>query len=135
MNANLEKVIKFLDESQTYYLATVDKDNQPRVRPFGTALIYKDRLYIQTGKIKAVSKQLEANPKAEICAFNNGRWIRIAGVLVNDETREIKTLMLDKMPMLRNMYNEDDGNMQMLYFKDATVSIFSFTEAPDVFNI
>ena len=135
MNANLEKVIKFLDESQTYYLATVDKDNQPRVRPFGTALIYKDRLYIQTGKIKAVSKQLEANPKAEICAFNNGRWIRIAGVLVNDETREIKTLMLDKMPMLRNMYNEDDGNMQMLYFKDAIVTISSFTEAPDVFNI
>ena len=135
MNAHLEKVIKFLDESQTYYLATMDKDNQPRVRPFGTALIYKDRLYIQTGKVKAVSKQLEANPKAEICAFNNGRWIRIAGVLVNDDNREVKTLMLDKMPMLRNMYNEDDGNMQMLYFKDATVSIFSFTEAPDVFNI
>lgn len=135
MNVNLEKVIKFLDESQTYYLATMDKDNQPRVRPFGTALIYKDRLYIQTGKVKAVSKQLEVNPKAEICAFNNGRWIRIAGVLVNDDTREVKTLMLDKMPMLRNMYNEDDGNMQMLYFKDATVSIFSFTEAPDVFNI
>ena len=135
MNNNLEKVIKFLDESQTYYLATVDKGNQPRVRPFGTALIYKDRLYIQTGKIKAVSRQLEANPKAEICAFNNGRWIRIAGVLVNDDNREVKTLMLDKMPMLRNMYNEDDGNMQMLYFKDATVTISSFTEAPDVFNI
>ena len=135
MNNNLEKVIKFLDESQTYYLATMDKDNQPRVRPFGTALVYKDRLYIQTGKVKAVSKQLEANPKAEICAFNNGRWIRIAGVLVNDDNREVKTLMLDKMPMLRNMYNEDDGNMQMLYFKDATVTISSFTEAPDVFNI
>ena len=113
----------------------MDKDNQPRVRPFGTALIYKDRLYIQTGKAKAVSKQLEANPIAEICAFNNGRWIRIAGVLVNDDNREVKTLMLDKMPMLRNMYNEDDGNMQMLYFKDATVTISSFTEAPDVFNI
>ena len=135
MNNNLEKVIKFLDESQTYYLATMDKDNQPRVRPFGTALVYKDRLYIQTGKVKAVSKQIEANPKAEICAFNNGRWIRIAGVLVNDDNREVKTLMLDKMPMLRNMYNEDDGNMQMLYFKDASVTISSFTEAPDVFNI
>lgn len=135
MNNNLEKVIKFLDDSQTYYLATMDKDNQPRVRPFGTALIYKDRLYIQTGKVKAVSRQLEANPKVEICAFNNGRWIRIAGVLVNDDTREVKTLMLDKMPMLRNMYNEDDGNMQMLYFKDATVTISSFTEAPDIFKI
>lgn len=135
MNNNLEKVIKFLDESQTYYLATMDKDNQPRVRPFGTALIYNDRLYIQTGKVKAVSKQLEVNPKAEICAFNNGRWIRIAGILINDDNREVKTLMLEKMPMLRGMYNEDDGNMQMLYFKDAVVTISSFTAAPETFNI
>ena len=48
MNEKLERVLKFLDEAQTYYLATVEGD-QPRVRPFGTALIYNDKLYIQTG--------------------------------------------------------------------------------------
>ena len=134
MNQGLEKVIKFLDEAQTYYLATVEGD-QPRVRPFGTALIYKDRLYIQTGKVKPVSKQLKANPKAEICAFMNGKWLRIAGELVEDDTREVKTLMLEKMPMLRHMYNEDDGNMQMLYFKNAKATFSSFTEAPESFEI
>ena len=131
---NLERVVKFLDEAGTYYLATVEKD-QPRVRPFGTAIVYKDKLYIQTGKIKAVSHQLADNPKAEICAFKDGKWVRIAGELVNDDTREVKTLMLDKMPVLRNMYNEDDGNMQMLYFKSATVTFASFTSAPETFNI
>ena len=134
MNEKLEKVLKFLDEAQTYYLATVDGD-QPRVRPFGTALVYKDKLYIQTGKVKPVSHQLQANPKAEICAFKDGTWIRIAGELIEDETREVKTLMLDKMPMLRNMYNEDDGNMQMLYFKNAEVTFASFTAPPEKFKI
>ena len=134
MNEKLEKVIKFLDEAETYYLATLEGD-QPRVRPFGTALIYRDRLYIQTGKIKPVSKQLKANPKAEICAFKNGKWIRIAGELIEDETREVKTLMLEKMPMLRNMYNEDDGNMEMLYFTHAHVTFSSFVEAPESFEI
>ena len=134
MNKGLEKVIKFLDEAQTYYLATVEGD-QPRVRPFGTALIYKDRLYIQTGKIKPVSQQLKANPKAEICAFMDGMWVRISGELIEDETREVKTLMLEKMPMLRHMYNEDDGNMQMLYFKNAKATFSSFTAPPESFGL
>ena len=134
MNEKLEKVLKFLDEAETYYLATVEGD-QPRVRPFGTALVYKDRLYIQTGKVKPVSHQLKANPKAEICAFKDGKWVRISGELVEDDTREVKTLMLEKMPMLRNMYNEDDGNMQMLYFKNAEVVFASFTAPPEKFNI
>ena len=134
MNEKLEKVLKFLDEAQTYYLATAE-GNQPRVRPFGTALVYNDKLYIQTGKVKPVSQQLKANPKAEICAFKDGTWIRISGELVEDETREVKTLMLEKMPMLRNMYNEDDGNMQMLYFENAEVVFASFTAPPEKFNI
>lgn len=134
MNTNLEKVLSFLDEAGTYYLATVEGD-QPRIRPFGTALVYNDKLYIQTGKIKPVSQQLKNNPKAEICAFKDGTWIRISGELFEDETREVKTLMLEKMPDLRHMYNEDDGNMQMLYFKNAKVTISSFTQAPESFEI
>ena len=134
MNNNLAKVLAFLDDAQTYYLATVEGD-QPRVRPFGTALVYNDKLYIQTGKVKAVSKQLAINPKAEICAFKDGKWIRITGELIEDDTREVKTLMLEKMPILRHMYNEDDGNMQMLYFKKATVVFASFGGAPEIFEI
>ncbi len=127
---NIERVCQFLDEAQTYYLATVEGD-QPRVRPFGTALIYDGRLYIQTGKAKPVSKQLAVNPKAEICAFKDGKWIRIAGELVNDDNRDVMVAMLEKMPSLKAMYSPDDGNMQMLYFKDATATFSSFTEAPE----
>ena len=126
----LERVCQFLDEAQTYYLATVEGD-QPRVRPFGTALVSDGKLYIQTGKVKDVSKQLAANPKAEICAFKDGRWLRVAGELVNDDDRDVKVAMLEKMPSLAGMYNPDDGNMQMLYFKNATATFSSFTAAPE----
>ena len=127
---NIERVYQFLDEAQTYYLATVDGD-QPRVRPFGTILLYEGRLYIQTGKVKDVSKQLAANPKAEICAFKDGKWLRVAGELINDDNRDVKVAMLEKMPSLKAMYSPDDGNMQMLYFKNAQATFSSFTEAPE----
>ncbi len=126
----IEKVCKFLDEAQTYYLATADGD-QPRVRPFGTALLWEGKLYIQTGKVKDVSKQIAANPKVEICAFKDGKWLRVAGKLVNDDSREVKAAMLDKMPSLKAMYSADDDNTQVLYFKDATATFSSFTDAPE----
>ena len=126
----IEKVYQFLDEAGLYYLATVDGD-QPRVRPFGTILLMNDRLYIQTGKIKDVSKQIAANPKVEICAFKDGTWLRVAGELVNDDDHDVKVAMLDKMPDLKAMYSADDDNMQMLYFKDAVATFSSFTAAPE----
>ena len=126
----IEKVCQFLKEAGTYYLATVEGD-QPRVRPFGTALLYEGRLYIQTGKVKPVSKQLAANPKAEICAFKDGKWLRVAGELVNDDSREAKAAMLESYPSLKGMYSPDDDNTQVLYFKNAEATFSSFTAAPE----
>jgi uncharacterized pyridoxamine 5'-phosphate oxidase family protein len=131
---DIERVCSFLDEAGTYYLATVEGD-QPRVRPFGTVLLCKDRLYIQTGKIKPVSKQLAANPKAEICAFKDGQWLRVSGELENDDDRNVKVAMLEKMPSLKAMYSPDDGNMQMLFFKNAVATFSSFTSAPETVKL
>ena len=125
----MEEICKFLKEAGTYYLATVEGD-QPRVRPFGTIHIFEDKLYIQTGKIKPVSKQLNENPKAEICAFKDGTWLRLSGTLVEDDREEARKSMLDAYPQLRAMYDENDGNTQVLYFKDATAVFSSFT-APE----
>ncbi|MBP3261267.1 pyridoxamine 5'-phosphate oxidase family protein [Pseudobutyrivibrio sp.] len=127
----MEKVVQFLKDAGTYYLATVDGD-QPRVRPFGTAHIFEGKLYIQTGKSKDVSKQLHANPKAEICAFMDGKWLRVAGELVSDDRRDAKVSMLDAYPSLQSMYSADDDNTEVLYFKNATATFSSFTDAPEV---
>ena len=127
----MERTLKFLKEAGTYYLATVDGD-QPRVRPFGTINEFEGKLYIQTGKKKDVSKQLHANPKAEICAFMNGEWIRVACELVPDDRREAKVAMLDAYPNLKGMYSADDDNTEVLYMKNATATFSSFTGAPEV---
>ncbi len=126
----MQEVYEFLKKCGVYYLATTEGD-QPRVRPFGTADIFEGKLYIQTGKVKAVSKQLQANPKAELCAFMNGVWLRVAGELVRDDRIEAKQHMLAQYPQLQAMYSADDGNTEVFYFKDAVATFSSFTKAPE----
>lgn len=123
----MEEVWKFLKNCGVYYLATID-GSQARVRPFGTAEIFEDHLYIQTGKSKDVFKQIEINPKVELCAFNDGKWLRVSGKLIPDDRIEAKKDMLDKNPSLRGMYSEDDDNTIVLYFENATATFSSFTE-------
>lgn len=129
----IEKVTRFLKGAGTYYLATVEGD-QPRVRPFGTAHIFEGKLYIQTGKKKEVSKQLKANPKAEICAFKGGKWIRVAGELIEDDRIEARISMLDAYPSLKKMYAADDGNTTVFYFQNAEAVITSFSQEPEVIH-
>ena len=130
---NAAKAQQFLKKCGTYYLATVEGD-QPRVRPFGTAEIFEGKLYIQTGKVKNVYKQLIANPKAEICGFNGGEWIRIQCELIPDERIEAKQDMLDKNPSLGMMYKADDDNTIVLYCRNATATISSFTAPAQSFQ-
>ena len=77
-----------------------------------------------------MSKQIQANPKVEICAFKDGSWLRIAGTLVRDDRVEAKAHMLDAHPSLKGMYSAEDDNTEVLYFRDATATFSSFTEAP-----
>jgi len=122
----MKEVYDFLKEAGTYYLAT-EEGSQPRVRPFGTVDIFEGKLYIQTGKSKAVAKQIAANPRIEICAMDKqGRWIRVAGEAVEDNRVEAKKHMLDAHPQLRTRYSENDDNTLVLYLKNAVASIEAF---------
>ena len=128
---NMQQVRDFLHDAGVYFLATGDGD-QPDVRPFGTAEIIEGKLYIQTGHGKNVAKQIAANPKVAICAFRaeEGRWLRIKAMLVEDPRVEIKKAMLDANPGLRAMYDENDGNTAVFFLKDAKATISSFTADP-----
>jgi len=127
----MQEVFEFLKKCGTYYIATVDGD-QPRVRPFGTVNIFENKLYIQTGKSKDVSKQMKKNPKIEICAMNGGEWIRVQAVAVEDDRVEAKKSMLDAYPNLKSRYSATDNNCQVLYLKNAVATIASFTGSPKV---
>ena len=125
----MEEIVKFLKECGFYFIATVE-DGKPKVRPFGTSEIFENKLYIQTGKKKDVYKQIVKNPYVEISAFKDGKWLRLSGKLAPDDRVEAKKDMLDKNPMLRNMYNENDDNTIVLYFESGVATFSSFTEAP-----
>ena len=127
----MKRVLDFLKKAEVYYLATVEGD-QPRVRPFGTINEFEGKLYIQTGKVKPTSKQLAANPKAEICAFKDGAWIRVACELVEDDRFEARKSMLDAYTNLRHMYDENDGNTQVFYMQNATATFCAFGKAPEI---
>lgn len=120
----MKEVYDFLKKCGAYFIATVDGD-QPRVRPFGTVEIFEDRLYIQTGKVKDVSKQMQANPKIEICALDGETWLRVSATVVRDERIEAKQHMLDAYPELKVMYKADDDNTEVLYLKDATARFYT----------
>ena len=125
----MQEVQEFLKKCGTYYLATVEGD-QPRVRPFGTAEVFEGKLYIQTGKVKEVSKQIQKNNKVELCAFDGERWLRVAGTLVQDDRIEAKEDMLEKNPGLKKMYSATDDNTEVLYFENAVATFYSFTSEP-----
>lgn len=127
----METVYDYLKKCGTYFLATEEGD-QPRVRPFGTINIFEDKLYIQTGKVKDVSKQMLTNPKVEISAFNGETWIRLQAIAVEDNRFEAKQSMLDAYPSLQARYSANDDNTQVLYLKDVVATISSFTDEPKV---
>ncbi len=122
----MKEVYDFIKNCGTYYLATLDKDGQPRNRPFGTINIFEDKLYIQTGKSKEVSKQIQKNPKVEICCFNGEKWLRLSGELVRDDRIEAKEDMLNHYPELKKMYSAKDNNTEVLYFKNSKAVFSSF---------
>ncbi|MBR6053257.1 MAG: pyridoxamine 5'-phosphate oxidase family protein [Clostridia bacterium] len=126
----LSTVCDFLRDAGTYYLATVDGD-QARVRPFGTILLYDGKLCIQTGKKKDVAKQIDRNPKVELCACKDGKWLRIAGEMRELDDRDARVAMLDRYPELKAMYDPDDGNTAVYCFTRATATLSSFTAPPE----
>jgi len=127
----MEEVYEFLKKCGMYFIATIDSD-QPRVRPFGTVLIFEDKLYIQTGKVKNVAKQIMKNPKIEICAVAGDKWIRVEAIAVEDDRTEPRQKVLDAHPQLKSMYSADDGNCEVLYLKNATATFYSFGGEPKV---
>jgi uncharacterized pyridoxamine 5'-phosphate oxidase family protein len=130
----MKEVLQFLQDAGVFYIATMDGD-QPRVRPFGAINEFEGKIYIITSNEKDVYKQMQKNPKVEISGMNKeGKWIRLSCEVVRDDRTEAKKSMLDANPSLRAMYSEEDGKMEVLYFKNANAVICSFTEAPAAYQ-
>ena len=126
----MNEVLEFLTTNPTFYLATIDEDNQARVRPFGAVINFEDKLYFATNNTKSVFKQLVANPKIEISTTSKkGEWIRLSGNAVVDTRTEAKSAMLEAAPMLKNMYTLEDEVFAVFYLTDAVAIFNSFSSS------
>ena len=125
----MNEVFEFLQKCHTYYLATIDGD-QARVRPFGTIDIFDGALTFQTGKVKEVSKQIHANPKVELCAFDGQQWLRVTATAIEDTRIEAAEHMLESHPNLKAMYKPGDGNTEIFKLTNVKATFSSFTAAP-----
>ncbi len=127
----MEKVLKFLNDAQTFYLATAEENGQPRVRPFGAAAVFDGKFYICTNNQKDVYRQLKKNPKIEISGMAAGKWIRLCAEAHEDDSLDARKAMLEAHPELGGMYKADDGVMVVFALTKATAQICSMTDAPE----
>lgn len=126
----MDKVLKFLKDVETYYLATVEGD-QPRVRPFGTAHVLKENFIFKLEKSKMFRNNFIKILKQKFVLLN-GEWLRVSGKLIEDDRNEARQSMLDAYPSLQKMYKADDGNTEVFYFENATAIFSSFTHEPQI---
>ena len=128
----MNEVVDYLKSCGTFYLATTD-GNQPHVRPFGAVCEFEGKLYIVTNNRKKVYAQMADNAKIEICGMLKGTWIRIEAEAAHDSRREARVAMMDaNKASLSSMYTVDDNLMEVLYLKNATATIYSFTAEPRI---
>ena len=130
----MNEIYEFLKNAGVYYLATAEGD-QPRVRPFGTIDVFEGKLYIQTGLKKDVAKQMLANPRVELCAFHEGKWIRVTAKAIHEPNEAAEAHLLDAYPSLRAAYQPGDGNTAVFALTEGAARIESFTEAPQTYTL
>ncbi|MDD3137885.1 MAG: pyridoxamine 5'-phosphate oxidase family protein [Lachnospiraceae bacterium] len=128
----MNEVLDYLKSCGIFYLATVEGD-QPHVRPFGAICGFEEKLYLVTNNQKKVYAQMGSIPKIELCGMHKETWIRVQAEAVHDSRREARVAMMeDNKASLSSLYTVDDNLMEVLYLKNATATIYSFTSEPKV---
>jgi uncharacterized pyridoxamine 5'-phosphate oxidase family protein len=127
----------FLKANQVFHLATVD-GTRARVRPFGFVMKRNNALYFCTNKTKDVYKQMVKCPEVEMSAMGaEGKWLRLCGKVVFDESREAKEQAFAEAAMLLQIYPKgaEDEIFVTFCLKDAEATLYSFAEAPQKISL
>jgi uncharacterized pyridoxamine 5'-phosphate oxidase family protein len=117
----MSKINEFLNETGMFFLATED-GKQPKIRPLGAHLEMDGKVLFGVGDFKDVYRQMQVNPQVEIVACKqDGHWLRYTGTAVFETDYKYAEAMLDAMPNLRGIYNEETGNkLAMFHIENAT---------------
>lgn len=133
----IEDCVKFANENPVCYIATTEGD-QPRVRAF--ALWYADNtgFYFDCGSMKAVYRQLEANPKTEVCFYapapmpEIGTMLRVAGKVEFLTDTALRTRLLEERPFLKDMGITGPDDSRLAVFRIASGEAYFWTMADNM---
>ena len=125
-----QELCEHIEKAKVLFLATADGD-QPKNRPISGHFIDGDRVVFGIGDFKDVYRQLQANPKLEFVGLYDGvKWLRLTGRAVFDEGAEREShqaKMLEALPFLKKIYNEESGHKLMTFhLEDATAEVVNF---------
>ncbi len=133
----MEEVYKFLSENTVQYLATVDENGRPRVRPFMMLAIVDGRFYFAVGSGKSVYKELLNNPWLEISASSpTFDWVRISGRAVFVKDPAFKEKIVEQSDVSGSIYKKgDDPNFEIFYMDEVTAVISDiYGGSPKIFK-
>ena len=125
----MSRINDFLTEAGVFFLATED-GLQPKVRPLGAHIESNGRIYFTVGDFKEVYRQMTENPRVEIVAFTSKdrMWLRYTGRAVFEDNDDVREQVFQRLPHLRNAYNETTGHKMMLfYLEDATAMLMDIS--------
>lgn len=123
----MSKVVDFLHASKVFYLATVDGE-EAQVRPINSVIEYKGKIYMETSNQKKMYQQMLKNSNIAVSGMNGSQWIRVTGKAVMDESDEMKEVMFNAIPALRDVYSKEE--LVVYYIADMKATVCSFDAEP-----
>ena len=128
----MNRLTEELKKVGVFYVATVDANGDPHVRPFGAAAEFEGKTYICTNNTKKCYAEMTGHKKVEISGMApDGTWLRLVANAVRDDRDEARAAMLEQNPDLANMYKIGDGIFEVLSLEDPSCVKCSFTAAPE----
>jgi uncharacterized pyridoxamine 5'-phosphate oxidase family protein len=123
-----DEVAAFISATPDFYIATVDADNRPRVRPFGLALSFLGHLWFCTNSQKKVYAEIQNNPYVEVCSYNakEGAWIRVSGKAVLADELAVKKKIFEVSPQIGGIYQNAENPIFKVFYVEGQADFYSF---------
>lgn len=121
----MKDVYTFLEENTVQYLATIDENGFPKVRPFMMLAIDNGKFYFAVGSDKDVCKELKNNPNLELAASSpTFEWLRISGKAAFVDDADLKRKLTKESEISESVYkNSKDSDFEIFYIAEPTVLI------------
>ncbi len=104
----LPPVVREIIERSPYGSFATFADGCPRVRPMAFVLLDDGRLWSSTYRSSGKVREMEANPRVEICFVDDRKLhVRIEGIVSLDGGPEQKRELLERNPKVRRHFPDE----------------------------